>query len=101
MQGNIYIYILIMAAVTYAIRVVPLTMIRKHINNRFIRSFLYYVPFVTLAIMTFPAMVEATRQPIAGAIALIVGVLLAWFGASLFKISISCCVVVFIIEMFI
>lgn len=90
-----------MAAVTYAIRVVPLTLIRGRIENRFMRSFLYYVPFVTLAVMTFPAIVEATRQPIAGGMALVVGVLLAWFGASLFKISISCCLVVFIVEMLI
>lgn len=101
MERNIYIYIFIMAIVTYTIRVVPLTLIRRRINNRFIRSFLHYVPYVTLAIMTFPAIVEATREPIAGTLALIVGVFLAWFGASLFKISISCCVVVFIVEMLI
>ncbi len=101
MEENIYIYIFIMIAVTYLIRVLPLTLIRKRIKNSFIRSFLYYVPYVTLAIMTFPAIVEATRQPIAGALALVVGVLLAWFGVSLFKISISCCLVVFIVEMLI
>lgn len=101
MERNIYIYILIMALVTYAIRVVPLTLIRKHIKNRFIRSFLHYVPYVTLAIMTFPAIVEATREPIAGVLALVGGILLAWYGASLFKISISCCLIVFIVEMLI
>lgn len=101
MKQNIYIYILIMFIVTYAIRTIPLTLIRKHIKNRFIQSFLYYVPYVTLAIMTFPAIVEATREPIAGGMALLAGTLLAWFGASLFKISISCCVVVFVIEMLI
>ncbi len=90
-----------MIVVTYAIRVLPLTLIRKRINNKFVRSFLYYVPYVTLAVMTFPAILEATRQPIAGALALITGILLAWFGKSLFQISISCCMVVFIIEMLI
>lgn len=101
MENNIYIYIFIMIAVTYLIRVLPLTLIRRKIKNRFIRSFLYYVPYVTLAIMTFPAIVEATREPLAGGLALVAGVLLAWFGVSLFKISISCCLVVFIVEMLI
>ncbi len=101
MERNIYMYIFIMALVTYVIRVVPLTLIRGRIKNKFICSFLYYVPYVTLAVMTFPAIVEATREPMAGALALVAGILLAWFGASLFKISISCCVVVFIVEMLI
>ena len=55
MSGNIYIYIAIVAITSYLIRVLPLTLIRKPIKNRFIRSFLYYVPYVTLAVMTFPA----------------------------------------------
>lgn len=101
MEKNIYIYIFIMIAVTYLIRVLPLTLIRRRIKSRFIRSFLYYVPYVTLAIMTFPAIVEATREPLAGALALVAGILLAWFGVSLFKISISCCLVVFIVEILI
>lgn len=101
MERNIYIYIFIMVAVTYAIRLLPLTLIRRRIKSKFVRSFLYYVPYVTLAVMTFPAILEATREPVAGALALVAGVLLAWFGVSLFKISISCCVVVFIIEMLI
>lgn len=101
MERNIYIYILVMAGVTYAIRVLPLTLIRKNINNPYLRSFLYYVPYVTLAVMTFPAILDATQTPIAGGIALIVGILLAWFGSSLFKVSVSCCVVVFIMELII
>ena len=100
MERNVYLYILVMAAVTYAIRVLPLTLIRKPINNTFIKSFLYYVPYVTLAVMTFPAIINATQIPVAGAIALITGVYLAWKGASLFQVSILCCVVVFVVEMF-
>ena len=101
MQHNIYIYILVMFAVTYLIRVLPLTLIRKPIKNRFIQSFLYYVPYVTLAVMTFPAIIEATQSPIAGAVALVVGIAAAWFGASLFQVSVACCAVVFMIELFI
>ncbi len=100
MTQNVYIYIFIMAAVTYAIRVLPLTLIRKPINNQFIQSFLYYVPYVTLAVMTFPAIIHATQSPISGAIALIIGMLVAWFGFDLFKVAITCCATVFIIEMF-
>lgn len=62
MQHNVYIYILVMGIVTYLIRVLPLTLIRKEIKNRFIRSFLYYVPYVTLAVMTFPGDSGCDRQ---------------------------------------
>lgn len=100
MNHSIYIYILIMAGVSYAIRVLPLTLIRKQIKNRFIQSFLYYVPYVTLAVMTFPAITEATESPLAGAIALVVGIVAAWFGASLFQVAVSCCGVVLLLELF-
>lgn len=98
---NNYIYIAIMCAVTYAIRVLPLTLIRKPIKNRFLQSFLYYVPYVTLSVMTFPAILSATQSPLSGALALIIGILAAWFGASLFQVSVSCCAVVLLVEFFI
>lgn len=100
MNNNTYIYIFIMAAVTYAIRVLPLTLIQKPIKNRFLQSFLYYVPYVTLAVMTFPAILKATQTPVSGMLALIVGILAAWKGADLFKVSVSCCVVVLVSEFF-
>ncbi len=100
MTHNIYLYLLIMAGVTYAIRVLPLTLIRKQIRNSFLRSFLYYVPYVTLAVMTFPAILDATQSPIAAAVSLIVGMIAAWCGAGLFPVSLSCCAVVFILELF-
>lgn len=95
---NPMIYVAIMAIVTYLIRVLPLTLVRKPIKNVTIRSFLYYVPYVTLAVMTFPAVLEATQLPIAAAIALAVGIGLAWCNVSLFQVSMACCLVVFIIE---
>ena len=100
MTHNVYIYILGMALVSFLIRVLPLTLIRKEITNKTIRSFLYYVPYVTLAVMTFPAILTATQSPISGAAALIAGIVLAWFGGSLFKVSVLCCAVVFIVELF-
>lgn len=89
-----------MAGVTYAIRVLPLTLIRKQIKNKFLKSFLYYMPYVTLAVMTFPAIMEATQSPIAGIAALVVGIVAAWLGAGLFPVSVLCCLVVFILELF-
>ena len=99
MRGNVYIYILVLTVVTYLIRLLPLTLIRREIKNTFLRSFLYYVPYVTLAVMTFPSILNATESPIAGALALAAGILLAWFGASLFQVSVLCCIVVFITEL--
>ncbi len=96
---NIYIYLFVMSAVTIAIRLVPLTLIRGQVKNQFIRSFLYYVPYVTLAVMTFPAILSATQTPVSGALAFAAGIALAWYGASLFKVSAACCVIVFVVEL--
>ena len=96
---NIWLYILISAVVSYLIRVTPLALIRREITNRTLRSFLYYVPYVTLAVMTFPAIVEATQSPLAGALALAAGALLAWRGGSLFAVAVVCCGVVFLVEL--
>ena len=97
---NPWIYIAVMFGVSYAIRVLPLTLIRKPIRNPFIQSCLYYVPYVTLAVMTFPAIVNATQNPLAGAAALVVGIVAAWLGAGLFPVSVLCCAVVFVLELF-
>lgn len=100
MTHSIYLYIAIMAGVSFLIRTLPLTLIRKPIKNRFLRSFLYYVPYVTLAVMTFPAIVQATQSPVAGAVALVIGIAAAWCGASLFQVAVACCAVVFVLEFF-
>lgn len=99
MQHNTLVYIAVMSAVTLSVKILPLTLIRKPIKSRFIRSFLYYVPYVTLAVMTFPAIVLATDAPLAGAIALVAGIVAAWFGASLFQVAATCCALVFVIEL--
>ena len=97
---SIWSYILVMAIVTYSIRVLPLTLIRREIRNRTIRSFLYYVPYVTLAVMTFPAIIHETASPVAGAAALLIGIGLAFMGNDLMIVSIACCLTVFITELF-
>ena len=100
MTHNIYIYILIMGGISYLIRVLPMTLIRKPLKNRFLQSFLYYVPYVTLAVMTFPAILHSTQSPVSGALALVVGIIAAWCGAGLLPVAVICCVVVFIAELF-
>ena len=99
MKHNLYMYIFVMAAVTYLIRMLPLTLIRKEIKNTFIKSFLYYVPYVTLAVMTFPAILSATGSLISAWAALAVAVIAAWMGKSLFFVSSAACIVVFVLEL--
>ncbi|MBO4780704.1 MAG: AzlD domain-containing protein [Selenomonadaceae bacterium] len=101
MTHDINVYILVASAVTLAIKILPLTLIRGEIKNVTIRSFLHYVPYVTLAVMTFPAIIHATQSQISGWLALATGILAAWFGASLFKVAVICCSVVFMTELFI
>ena len=100
MTHDINVYILVASAVTLAIKILPLTLIRGEIKNITVRSFLHYVPYVTLAVMTFPAIIDATQSQISGWSALIAGILSAWFGASLFKVALICCSVVFVTELF-
>mgnify|MGYP004695588601 CR=1 FL=1 len=91
----------VMAGVTYLVRMLPLVLVKKKIENKFINSFLYYVPYVTLSVMTFPAIINATHSPIAGIAAFAAGLVAAWFNAGLFKVSCVCCAVVFILEFFV
>lgn len=98
MTHNIYLYIFVAAAISCMIRVLPLTLIRGKIKNQFIRSFLYYVPYVTLAVMTFPAIITAPQIPFAGILALAAGILAAWKGMNMMGIAALCCAVVFICE---
>lgn len=98
-MNNVYIYIFGMALVTYLIRVLPLTLIRKKIKNKIIRSFLYYVPYVTLAVMTFPAILDATQSVWSALVAFLVAIALAYFGKSLFFVAICSSATVFIIEL--
>lgn len=100
MQTDIYLYIAVMAFATWCMRVLPSLVMKKPVSNRFFQSFLYYVPYVTLAVMTFPAIIEATDSPLAGAAALILGIAAAWFGSSLPTVAVVCCLTVLITELF-
>lgn len=96
---RIYLSLLLMSVTIYAVRVAPFLFLRKPIKNRWFRSFLYYVPYVTLAVMTFPAILSATENPLAGGAALLVGLILAWVRGDLFTVAIGCCVTVFLVSM--
>lgn len=101
MNVEILLYIFVMAAVTYLVRVLPLTLIRKEIKNPYIKSFLYYVPYVTLAVMVFPAILDATASTWSALVGFIIAIILSYLDAGLFKVSLLSCFAVFIVELFI
>ncbi|MCI8981834.1 MAG: AzlD domain-containing protein [Hungatella sp.] len=94
-----YMYILVMAVTTYLIRVIPLTLLRKEISNRTFRSFLTYVPYVTLAVMTFPAILESTEEPWISFVGFGAAMVMAYRGVSLFAVSMGCCLLVFLLQL--
>ena len=94
-----YIYILVMALTTYFIRAVPLTLLRKEITNRTFRSFLTYVPYVTLAVMTFPAILSITDKTWIAWVGFAVAMVLAYNRVSLFIVSLGCCALVLALQM--
>lgn len=98
-RHNIIIYILLAIIATNLIRVLPMVLIKGQIRNRFLRSFLYYMPYVTLAVMTFPDMIQTTITPASGIVSLIAGVIAAWYGMGLFPVAAICCVIVYLMDM--
>ena len=98
MEHNLYIYILVMAVVTYLIRMLPLAILRKEITSPFIKSFLYYVPYACLAAMTFPAILNATSNLISGAVGFVVALVLAYKEKSLLTVALCACAAVFVVE---
>ncbi len=98
MQHNVYIYILVMAVVTYLIRMLPLAIWRKEITSPFVKSFLYYVPYACLAAMTFPAILSATSSVISGAVGFAVALYLAYKEKSLLTVALFACGAVFVVE---
>ena len=87
---NTWLSLLIMTLSIYAVRMLPFLLLRKNITNRFIRSFLFYVPYVTLAVMTFPAILDSAPSLLSGLLALAAGIGLAWSGAGLFPVAVTC-----------
>ena len=98
---SIYVYIFTMALTTYLIRVLPMTIFRKPIRSRFLRSFLHYVPYACLTAMTFPAILSSTASIVSGAAALVVGVILAYRGKSLIVVAVASSAAVLLTELLI
>lgn len=95
---NIYLYVAVMAVTTYLIRAIPLTLMKKPIRNRFLKSFLHYVPTACLTAMTFPAIFYATDHVVSGAVGLLVGILLALKNKSLIVVAVASCAATFLVE---
>ncbi|MBO4514105.1 MAG: AzlD domain-containing protein [Lachnospiraceae bacterium] len=93
---NIYLYILVMAVVTYLIRMLPLTLIKEKIENKFLQSFLYYIPYACLMAMTFPAVLFATDYIIAAVLGVAVAIFLALKGKGLVTVAVAASVTVFV-----
>ncbi len=96
MERSIWIYVLIMAVVSFIIRVLPVTLIRRQIKNRFIRSLLFYLPYATLAVMTFPAILSISENPLCGAAAFAASLITAWLTKNLFLSAILGCAAAFL-----
>lgn len=100
MTHNVYLSLLVMSLTIYAVRALPLTLLQKEIRSPFIRSFLYYVPYVSLSVMTFPAILSATASFWSGLIGFIAAVVIAWIDGNLFRVSIGACIAVYVAELF-
>ncbi|MDO4476094.1 MAG: AzlD domain-containing protein [Lachnospiraceae bacterium] len=98
---NTWTSLILMIVVIYSVRMLPMILLRRSITNTWLRSFLYYVPYVTLAVMTFPAIIRATESPVAGVAALLVGLVTAWVSGDLFTVAVSCCAAVILTGLFI
>jgi len=100
-SDNFLIYLLFMAGVTYLVRMIPLALVKKKIQNKFILSFLYYVPYTVLSVMTVPAIFYATSEPITAVIGFIVAIIVAFFEKSLVQVAACSCVAVLVTEIII
>lgn len=97
-KHDIVLYILVAIIVTNLIRILPMVFIKGQIRNQFLRSFLYYVPYVTLAVMTFPDIIMTTLTPLTGVVTLLVGIVAAWYGLGLLPVAVICCAVAYLMD---
>ena len=98
MNYSVYLYILVMAVVTYLIRMLPVTLFRKEIRNRFVRSALYYMPYACLACMTVPAIWHSTASIVSGIAGLVVALIAAFLNRSMVTVALLSCGAVFVTE---
>ena len=95
---SVYLYMIVMAVVTYLIRMLPLALARKEIKSKLIKSFLYYVPYACLAAMTFPAILSSTDYLISAIVGFAVAILLAYLEKSMILVALAACAAVFVCE---
>ena len=98
-DSKFFIYLVVMAGVTYLIRAIPMVLIKEKIKNRFILSFLHYIPYTVLAVMTVPACFYATESPVSAAVGFVVAVIAALFERSLIQVAVLSCLGVFVTEL--
>lgn len=99
MQPDTNLGLLVMAVTIYLVRALPLALLQKEIRSPFIRSFLFYVPYVSLSVMTFPAILSATASFWSGLAGLAAAAVIAWVDGNLFRVSIGACLAVFLAEL--
>lgn len=99
-MNEAWLYILVMGIVTFVIRALPMLLINRPITNPFFKSFLHYVPYVTLSVMTFPAIMHATQNPVSGLAAFVIGLVAAFLRCGMFTVALICCTSVFVLELF-
>ncbi len=99
MTYNFWTYLLVMAGITYLIRMLPMVLIKNKIKNRFVLSFLYYIPYTVLSVMTIPAIFYSTSSTVSALAGFIAALVTAYFGKSLLKVAATSCAVVFMVEM--
>ena len=98
MNYNFWIYLLVMAGITYLIRMIPMVLIKNKIKNKYVLSFLYYVPYTVLSVMTIPAIFYATSSVYSAVAGFLAAMVMAYFGKSLLKVAATSCAVVFVVE---
>jgi len=101
MTENFFLYLLVIAGVTYLVRMLPMVLVKRKITNTFIRSFLYYVPYAVLGVMTVPAIFYSTSYLISAVVGFVVAVILAYFEKSLLTVAASACGAVLVTEVII
>jgi len=97
-MNNFYIYLIVMAGVTYLIRMLPLVLVKKKIKNKYLLSFLYYIPYAVLSAMTFPGIFYATSSVISAVFGTAIALALAYFGKSMVTVAAVSCCMVFVTE---
>lgn len=101
MTQNFFLYLLVMAGITYLVRMLPLMLIKKEITNRFILSFLHYIPYAVLTVMTIPAIFYSTSYLVSACVGLMVALVLSYFNKSLTTVALLSCTGVLIVELII